>query len=188
MRVRPIFIVALCLAVVGGVLAYALRGGKSRYERLQAAIPAEQKALDAQLAAGRPYLPKTIASIDSLELRRGFRRFTARCQSEYVRCYLVAQPPRAAASDLPGLLRSIGADTDPALPAYRDLASINACRTSRFHAWFVTCTYLALLHGNEIAVLLDPHLRCGSDTAHCRFSGQTQILFTIPAMGPRPSP
>jgi type II secretory pathway pseudopilin PulG len=101
MRVRPIFLVGLCLAVVAGVLALTLGGGKTRAERFQAAVLAEQNAQQAQWAAGRPFLPETIAAIDLLKLHRGVRRLTTGCQVGFVRCYLVEQPPGVAALELP---------------------------------------------------------------------------------------
>lgn len=198
MRARPIFLVALCLAVVAGASALALRGGKSRAERFQAAISAEQTVQQKQEAAGRPYLPETVASIDSLKLHHGFRRLATGCQVEFVRCYLVAQPPEIAASELPSLLKSIGADTGPVGPFFagvrafqRELraeglkdptptVNLNGCTRGPAHPWLVHCTYLGLLDHNEIVAILGPHIRCDSATRACHFSGKTEILFSIP--------
>ena len=187
-RIRPIFIVALCFAVAGGALAFVVGGGTSRYERLQAAMAAQRKALDEQLATGRPHLPETIAAIDSLRLRSGFRRFTTQCEPGYVRCYVVTHPPNIVAPEIPRLLRSIGGESDRMLPAYRDAGLKYRCMTSPVHAWSVICTGLVLLDHNEIGVVLGPHFLCADSLTRCRFSGESQILFTIPATGSPTSP
>lgn len=181
MRVRPIFVVALLIVIVAGILVLALRGGESRSELISAA---EQKALNAQFAAGRPYLPATIAAIDSLKLRQGIRRLTAGCPSGYMRCYFLPQTPRVVAPELAGLLRSIGANTRRTVPPFRGL--VEGCTRKPDEALKVlTCTDMALLDHNEVAVLLGPVLDCGHDAVQCRFSGHTEILFTIPAMNPQ---
>lgn len=176
--------------VVAGGVTVAVRGGQSRAQRFESALRAEERVSRAQEAAGRPYLPETITAIQSLKSRPGFRALVTGCQ--LTRCFVDAQPPAAAASELPGLLESIGANTTPTVPEVvgvrvaRRRWNLNRCTHGLVHPALVTCTYLALLHHNDALVFLGPYIRCSP--APCRLTHETEINVSVPGIADSPTP
>jgi hypothetical protein len=181
MRVRPVFLVLLALVVVAAVLTLTLgRRSESRADRINAAIAAQVKAWQAYLGKGRPYVPETLSSIDRLKRDRGLVP-VRRCQ--FVRCYVMAQPTRVAALQLPALIASIGASTK-SLPT--QLKGLNWCRLNARVPREAVCTYQAILDHNLISVSLGPYFPC--DPAPCRLTHESDLTFDIPVMTPTPTP
>jgi hypothetical protein len=95
----------------------------------------------------------------------------------------MAQPTRVAASQLPGLIASVGASTR-SLPSR--LKGLNGCGLNARVPREAICTYQAILDHNLILVSLGPYFPC--DPAPCRLTHKTELTFDIPVMTPTPSP
>ncbi len=112
---------------------------------------------------------------------------------------MVADPPGVTASELPTLLKGIGADSGRVGPVFAGVqaferklqaegvsdpsagASLNLCTSTQspLYRSLAGCMYYALLDHNEIVVASHPYFLCGGPR-RCRLTNETEIVVSIP--------